>query len=1092
MIRFIWQNWWRRKERFILLIIGALIVSIGLTYLVGISDVNKGTIVDTLEQRWTASYDIVVRPEGSRSVTEDKNLLEPNYLSGMSGGISIEQYETIKEIAGVEVAAPIAMIGYGDYEVELDTIDITEPALYRLVQEKVTNNGIKEISEPWNMYFPVKYWSNLNKGPEYGVGSPDPILNVSSSFLLAGIDPEQEAKLVGLDEAILTLGNSRYFSEDDTVSYSAVSDVHQFPAILSTHAYVDQDIHFTLEELDVQFGNEEEAEETMEMVKDRGGAKYLDTVPGDLKEQYSYTSEELFKIFFSSIAGVDMETGEPYESEYKALPQAGGEWMPFRPSPVEYSPVESPYMERWPFAYEVNKVYNDGDVFSVYLNTETFREPLGFGTNSDDWPRVHPKWIGFYNPSKLDISQDPANELPMETYRPASADLVLDPQLNPVNPSKTLKPTDDPYGFLTNPPDMLTTIEAAESILGDEPISAIRVKVAGVSELGEESQATLEKVASDIEEATGLITDITLGSSPQLTLTYVPSLNDEEAIGWIQQPWVHIGSAISLFREANLGLTGVLASVIGVAIIYVWATSLVSMFSRRHEFAVLLSIGWRPSQVSKLLFIESMIIGCFVAMISWTMLGLISTFSGTPIELMRFFLTGFSGFAIYSLGAVIPAWLTRNISPYEAMRTGEITSTSARLLKTRGLISMAFNHFMGKWKRSILSVIAIALPTGLLALFLYITFRLQGIMYTTWIGQFVALEVGPVHYTALIVALIIAILTAAEIMWQNIAERQSEIAVLKATGWRNRTVRYLVWLEGICSGLLAAVIGLSFAFLMMWGLYGQFPTEEIGFILATGIVPVIVGWFGSILPAERAVRMMPYQSMDGTYETRKRSEQRMKWVVIGGATIIIISFIGTMVQIAPSIQEAIASYEEQAKQDPNPTEGDVTPTIAKKESKDSGEDDDANDDDVQDEKDRTKEIYGTNVFMVFDSGEEEENRFEYFVVTQIESEQEPADGMKRIAVEFKYENRDEFWNSRINLQHALVILTPEGEKFTHADVNIIDSENWEREREIIGSGHVHAIVEYEIPEDIDDYVLRFRPLDRTQSYIILISDDFEE
>src|SRR5690625_1362651 len=127
MIRFIWQNWWRRKERFILLVIGALIVSIGLTYLVGISDVNKGTIVDTLEQRWTASYDIVVRPEGSRSVTEDKNLLEPNYLSGMSGGISIEQYETIKEIAGVEVAAPIAMIGYDGYDVTFDSINPTEP-----------------------------------------------------------------------------------------------------------------------------------------------------------------------------------------------------------------------------------------------------------------------------------------------------------------------------------------------------------------------------------------------------------------------------------------------------------------------------------------------------------------------------------------------------------------------------------------------------------------------------------------------------------------------------------------------------------------------------------------------------------------------------------------------------------------------------------------------------------------------------------------------------------------------------------------------------------------------------------------------------
>ena len=56
-----------------------------------------------------------------------------------------------------------------------------------------------------------------------------------------------------------------------------------------------------------------------------------------------------------------------------------------------------------------------------------------------------------------------------------------------------------------------------------------------------------------LELETGLITDITLGSSPQLALTYVPGLNGEESIGWIEQPWVNIGSAISILKEANIG-----------------------------------------------------------------------------------------------------------------------------------------------------------------------------------------------------------------------------------------------------------------------------------------------------------------------------------------------------------------------------------------------------------------------------------------------------------------------------------------------------------------------------------------------------------
>src|SRR5699024_3999107 len=126
MMRFIWQNWWRRKERFILLLIGALIVSAGLTYLVGLSDTNKGTVVDTLRESWSASYDIVVRREGSRSVTEDKKLLEPNYLSGLDGGISVEQYEKIKTVDNVDVAAPIAMIGYADYGIDFGDVELDE------------------------------------------------------------------------------------------------------------------------------------------------------------------------------------------------------------------------------------------------------------------------------------------------------------------------------------------------------------------------------------------------------------------------------------------------------------------------------------------------------------------------------------------------------------------------------------------------------------------------------------------------------------------------------------------------------------------------------------------------------------------------------------------------------------------------------------------------------------------------------------------------------------------------------------------------------------------------------------------------------
>ena len=191
------------------------------------------------------------------------------------------------------------------------------------------------------------------------------------------------------------------------------------------------------------------------------------------------------------------------------------------------------------------------------------------------------------------------------------------------------------------------------------------------------------------------------------------------------------------------------------------------------------------------------------------------------------------------------------------------------LFQAKGINRMAFNHFIGKWKRSLLSVISIALPTALLALFLYISFRLRGIMYTSLLGEYVALEIGPAHYVAIVVSLIIAILTTAEITWQNVSERKEEISLLQAIGWKRWSIRRLILAEGIFSGLFAAFIGLTIAFFMIWGLYGAFPSEEIGFILATGLIPVVIGLIGTIFPAERAVRIIPNQGMGGNIPIEK-------------------------------------------------------------------------------------------------------------------------------------------------------------------------------------------------------------------------------
>ncbi|MCY1691341.1 hypothetical protein OVA29_12125 [Exiguobacterium sp. SL14] len=161
MLRFIWNSWWRNKERFILLsLVGVLIVSTGLSYLIGTTQANNGTVVDELQKRWGSSYDIVVRPEGSRSVTEDLNLLEPNYMSGLDGGITRKQYETIKQIADVEVGAPIAMIGYTSTSSSVGTHTIQEEGIYRLKIKDSQNTGLQKESYTMSTFLVMRLGTN--------------------------------------------------------------------------------------------------------------------------------------------------------------------------------------------------------------------------------------------------------------------------------------------------------------------------------------------------------------------------------------------------------------------------------------------------------------------------------------------------------------------------------------------------------------------------------------------------------------------------------------------------------------------------------------------------------------------------------------------------------------------------------------------------------------------------------------------------------------------------------------------------------------------------------------------------------------------
>ena len=197
------------------------------------------------------------------------------------------------------------------------------------------------------------------------------------------------------------------------------------------------------------------------------------------------------------------------------------------------------------------------------------------------------------------------------------------------------------------------------------------------------------------------------------------------------------------------------------------------------------------------------------------------------------------------------------LEPHKALQSGEVTQRAIRFFRSQHTLGLSLNHFFGKIKRNLFSVVSMAVPSALLGVLLFITFHLKGVLYTSWLGQFIATKIGATHYITMILALIIAVVTATEIIWQNISDRKEEISLYKALGWKNRNVMRVVLMEGVLTGVFAGLFSVVLSMLSTWLLFQELRTDFLIYLLAVGAIPVVMGIVAAVVPALYAVSVSP-------------------------------------------------------------------------------------------------------------------------------------------------------------------------------------------------------------------------------------------
>ncbi len=452
-------------------------------------------------------------------------------------------------------------------------------------------------------------------------------------------------------------------------------------------------------------------------------------------------------------------------------------------------------------------------------------------------------------------------EVPLETYFPPRVTLRYDPSGQMVEPVE-LGPTFSDTGYIISPPLALTTLDMAArlSFNSGKPVSAVRVKVAGIDQFTPEARKKIEQIAAEIIARTGLDVDITVGSSPKRTLVYISGDHRVPPAGYVEEGWVQKGVSYRIAREIqriNVLFFSVMLLVSGV---YILNTSLVSTLARRREIALQKALGWRSSAVFGMVVFEGILTGLIAGILGFGLALMLSAALDLEMPLQKAIWILPLGLGLCFLGSLLPAVLAVRTSPAQTLARGEIAASSIQLGRL-STPAYTLRQALQRRARASLAILTMAISAALITLFLGVILYTRGYLTGTLLGEYVLVHIGPIHFLMAGISFLVAGFATADVLLMAVIERRREIGILKAVGWRDRQVFNLFVLEAVGLAGIAGLIGWGIGCVSIWYLYRKLPLAGLGLLIPALLIPVLIGALAALYPARQAAQVPPAEAM---------------------------------------------------------------------------------------------------------------------------------------------------------------------------------------------------------------------------------------
>ncbi|AKG42936.1 protein of unknown function DUF214 [Streptomyces xiamenensis] len=931
MLALITQQLRRRSARAVTLLAGVLVASMGFVLLTGSVDTSRLRVQATADANFRAAYDILVRPVDATSELEAQaGEVRPNFLSAQFGGITLEEWERIAALDGVEVAAPIAMLGYHRTDLWID-VDITEsldPALdqqlLRLDRTWTADRGLTQaldpgpdfvyvtknrVLEPRKVPFSdgvmledgylldgevlridtggcqdsrpaaeilplgdvlplcrldhyahradpltsegrdrliVVEWREDGSFSTTGTGEVDhpkvgerAVMRIPwpTTLLAAAIDPASEAALVGLDSAMV---KGDYLTADPP----QVTDGHpgmdrvDIPMLVSSQPQTEESVRvdvgrLTMDAADLPGRTSADMEQQLPQVP----VESLGSEIRDYATAYAGVVErDDFGVWFNRLQQADPPV--------------------YRPGTDVLRPGTTDQNTRNSWTTEVFL----GEGVPPWLTRDTgFRQLYG---TTELLASVGGNAVGTFDPGNVQEFSE-LSEVPLESYRPAAAS-GADERSRELLGERPWLPNSNPTGYLATPPQLLTNLASLDYLLhpaspqAAAPLSAVRVRVEGVTGLDDASQERVRQVAERIATGTGLTVDITVGSSPAPRQVEVAAGQFGRPDLLIEEHWTRKGAAVTLVQEADRKSVLLSGLVLLVCALFTGNLVAASVRTRRAELGMLACLGWSGRRLAALVLGEVAAVAATAAVLAAVLAPSLAGLTGLTVRPALVLLTVPLVVALALLAALGPALRAARIGPAGVLRPPVLAGRRARA--RRSVAALALANVTRVPVRAALAVLSLAVGIAALTFVTAVLWHFQGAAAGTLLGAAVTLEIRAVDIAAVALTVLLGAFALADVLYVGMRERDAELAVLRATGWSDRALTRLVLAEGALLGAAGAILGAAAgAGLVAW-VVGALPTGVLATALGAAAGGVGLAMAASLFPV-RLVRGLPLAAL---------------------------------------------------------------------------------------------------------------------------------------------------------------------------------------------------------------------------------------